>query len=211
MRTLRIRAAATLALAAATLGFAASGEAQKPPKAGSVSLKSSADTVTFSAPVTLTGSVKGAKAGVAVSLERRAATSATFVPAAMATTNAHGDFSFVQRPAVNTVYRVLAASTPPAQSQDVSTSVRPLVGLRVGDTTPRRGQRVPSRGPAPPPHDGMRVAIQRRRADGTWLTVAAPRLRDAGSVYSRYRKLLRIRRTGTYRTVLAAHAAHAEG
>ena len=47
--------------------------------------------------------------------------------------------------------------------------VSPLVGLRVSDTTPSAGQRVRFRGTVRPPHDGTRVAIQRKRADGTWL------------------------------------------
>ena len=59
------------------------------------------------------------------------------------------------------------------------------------------------RGTVRPQHDGTRVAIQRKRADGTWATVRTPLLRDAGSAYSRYSKRIRIRRSGTYRTVIA--------
>ena len=198
------------AVAAATLVFAATGEAQKP-KAGPVTLKASADTITFASPTTLTGSVQGEKGGVVVSLERRATTSAAFVPAGTAITDAKGDFSFTERPGENTVYRVTAATAPPATSPELTISVAPRVGLRVGDSTPRKGQRVRFRGTVRPPHDGRRVAIQRRRADGGWRTVARPRLRDAGSVYSRYSKRLRIRRTGTYRTVIGAHADHVRG
>ena len=62
-----------------------------------------------------------------------------------------------------------------------------------------------------PQHDGMRVAIQRKRADGSWATVRTAALRDAGSSFSRYSKKIRIRRSGTFRTVLGAHADHAEG
>jgi hypothetical protein len=201
---------ATAAMVAA-IALAAPGVAQKPPKAGSITLKASADQVTFSNPVTLTGKVKGAKAGVMVSLERRPTDAAAFVPAATVATDRNGDFSFTQRPSRNTVYRATAATTPPATSGEVTTAVAPLVGLRVGDSTPRKGQRVRFRGTVRPQHDGMRVSIQRKRRDGTWAMVAMPRLRDAGSAYSRYSKRLRIRRSGTYRTVIAAHADHAEG
>jgi hypothetical protein len=201
------------ATAALVVGLAlvAPGVAQKPPKPGSLTLRTSADQVTFSNPVTLNGKVKGAKAGVLVSLERRSTDAAAFVPAATVATNRNGDFSFTQRPSKSTVYRATAATTPPAVSREVTTAVAPLVGLRVGDRTPRKGQRVRFRGTVRPQHDGTRVAIQRKRRDGTWATVATPRLRDAGSAYSRYSKRLRIRRTGTYRTVIAAHADHAEG
>jgi hypothetical protein len=196
---------------AAALTISATGLAQKPPKAGSVTLKASADKIVYSAPVTLTGKVKGAKAGVVVTLQRRAADATTFVPAGTATTDGNGDYTFTQRPAVSSVFRATAGTTPPETSADAPVAVAPLVGLRVSDTTPAKGQRVRFRGTVRPQHDGTRVAIQRKRADGTWVTVRSPLLRDAGSAYSRYSKRIRIRRNGTYRTVIAAHADHAEG
>ena len=196
---------------AAALTISATGLAQKPPKAGDVTLKASAAQVTFSTPVTLTGKVKGAKGGVVVSLERRDADATTFVPAGTATTDGQGDYTFTQRPAKSSVFRATAATTPPATSADTPVAVAPLVGLKVSDSTPSKGQRVRFRGTVRPQHDGTRVAIQRKRADGTWVTVKTPLLRDAGSTYSRYSKRFRIRRNGTYRTVIAAHADHAEG
>ena len=206
MRTLLILGALSAALV-----LTAVSEAQKPPKAGAVTLKASADQVTYSTPVTLTGKVKGAKAGVIVSLERRAADATAFVPAGTATTDGTGAYTFTQRPAKSSVFRATAATTPPATSADTPVAVAPLVGLKVSDATPRKGQRVRFRGTVRPQHDGTRVAIQRKKADGTWTTVKTPLLRDAGSAFSRYSKRFRIRRTGTYRTVIAAHADHAEG
>jgi hypothetical protein len=197
-----------LAILAASLGFAASGNAQKPGKSGQVTLKASADTITFSTPVTLTGAVKGAKGGVPVTLLRRATTATEFTPAATSTTDGQGKFSFTERPKANTVYRAMAAT---AVSPDVTELVRPLVGLKVSDSTPRKGQRVRFHGSVRPPHDGTRVAIQKRRADGSWVTVATPVLVDAGSTFSTYSKRLRIRRSGTYRTLFTADADHAEG
>jgi hypothetical protein len=167
--------------------------------------------VTFSRPVTLTGSVKGARAGVVVSLERRATTTPVFEPAMTTTTDAKGDYRFVASPDSNSIFRVTAATTPPVQSGELAVAVRPRVGLRVGDTTPRKGQRVRFRGTVRPAHDGRRVSIQRRRADGTWARVARPRLRDAGDTFSRYARRLRIRRTGTYRVRIAGHADHVAG
>jgi hypothetical protein len=202
-----------LAVVLAVLGYATAGDAQNAPKpkAAKVTLTASADTVTFSQPVTLAGQVKGAKAGVPVTLERRPTTATAFVPAGTTSTDAQGRFSFVLRPTVNTVYRATASTVPAAQSPEVTTLVRPLIGLKVSDTTPRKGERVRFKGTVRPPHDGRPVWIQRRHADGTWGTVATPRLRDAGDVYSRYSRRLRIRRTGTYRTVMPADADHAIG
>ena len=205
---IRLIAAAAIAL---LLVIAATSQAQKPPKAGSVTLKASADSVTYSTPVTLTGKVKGAKAGVVVSLERRAADATAFVPAGTATTDGTGSYTFTQRPAKSSVFRATAATTPPATSADTPVAVAPLVGLKVSDATPRKGQRVRFSGTVRPQHDGTRVAIQRKKADGTWATVKTAVLRDAGSAFSRYSKRFRIRRTSTYRTVIAAHADHAEG
>jgi hypothetical protein len=205
---IRLIAAAAVAL---LLVIAATSQAQKPPKAGSVTLTASAASVTYSTPVTLTGKVKGAKAGVVVSLERRAADATAFVPAGTATTDGTGSYTFTQRPAKSSVFRATAATTPPATSADTPVAVAPLVGLKVSDATPRKGQRVRFSGTVRPQHDGTRVAIQRKKADGTWATVKTAVLRDAGSAFSRYSKRFRIRRTGTYRTVIAAHADHAEG
>jgi hypothetical protein len=203
--------AVTLFALAAALAIASEGEAQKPPKPGATTLRASADQVTFSTPVALTGKVKGGKQGIVVTLEQRAADATAFAPAGTATTDPNGDFAFAQRPAKSSVYRVTAATTPPASSPDVAVAVAPLVGLKVSDATPRKGRRVRFSGTVRPQHDGTRVAIQRKRADGTWATVRSPLLRDAGSRFSRYSKRIRIRRSGTYRTVIAAHADHAEG
>jgi len=206
MRIRLLLASAVFAVALA-LAVASEGQAQKPPKSGAVTLKASAEKVTFSTPVALTGKVKGGKQGIPVALERRDADQTAFVPAGTATTDANGDFSFAQRPSASSVYRVTAGTET---SPDVAVAVAPLVGLKVGDSTPRKGQRVRFRGTVRPKHNGTRVAIQRKRADGTWVTVRTPLLRN-GTGYSTYSKRIRIRRSGTYRTVIAAHADHAEG
>ena len=205
---MRLYLAAAIFAIAVVLAITSEGQAQKPPKPGSTTLKASAQQLTFSQPVALSGKVKGAKQGVVVTLERRAINATAFAPAGTAVTDAQGDFSFADRPAKSSVYRATAAT---AASLDVTVAVAPLVGLKVGDTTPRKGQRVRFKGTVRPQHDGMRVAIQRKRADGSWVTVRTPRLRDTGRSYSRYAKRIRIRRSGTSRTVIGAHADHAEG
>jgi len=205
---LRLVIAATVLTVAVVLAITSEGEAQKPPKPGTTTLKASAQQVTFSQPIALSGKVKGAKQGVTVTIERRAVNSTTYGPAGTATTDANGDFSFADRPAKSSVYKATAGT---AASPEVAVAVAPLVGLKVGDSTPRKGQRVRFKGTVRPQHDGTRVAIQRKRADGTWVTVRSPLLRDAGSTYSRYSKRIRIRRSGTYRTVIGAHADHAQG
>jgi hypothetical protein len=205
---LRLVIAATVLTVAVVLAITSEGEAQKPPKPGATTLKASAQQLTFSQPVALSGKVKGAKQATGVTLERRAANATAFVPAGTATTDANGDFSFADRPAKSSVYRVTSGT---AASREVAVAVAPLVGLKVGDSTPRRGRRVRLKGTVRPQHDGARVAIQRKAADGSWSTVRTVTLRDAGSRYSSYSKRIKIRRSGTFRTVIAAHADHAAG
>ena len=173
---LRLIIAASVLTVAVVLAIASEGSAQKPPKPGATSLKASAQQVTFSQPIALSGKVKGAKQGVTVTIERRAVNSTTYGPAGTATTDANGDFSFADRPAKSSVYKATAGT---AASPEVAVAVAPLVGLKVGDSTPRKGQRVRFKGTVRPQHDGTRVAIQRKRADGSWVTARSPRLRDA--------------------------------
>jgi hypothetical protein len=205
---------AGLAIAFIALLSAATGSAQKPPKPpgqAAVTLQASANPVTFSRPLTLSGSVKGARAGVVVTLESRAPTATAYAPVGTATTDQKGDYTFSPRPRANTVYRVTAATAPPVQSAELLVRVSPLVGLRVSDTTPRAGQRVRFRGTVRPPHDGRLVAIQRKGADGKFVTVARTRLRDAGDEFSRYGRRVRVRSTGVYRTRVTGHDDHATG
>ena len=206
--TPRLLFAFSLLAIAVVLAIASESEAQKPPKPGATTLKASAKQVRFSSPVELRGKVKGAKQATAVTLERRDADGGVYVPAGTATTDANGDFVFSDRPSENAVYK---ATSGTASSLEVAVAVAPIVGLKVSDATPRKGQRVRFKGTVRPQHDGMRVAIQRKRADGSWATVRTAALRDAGSSFSRYSKKIRIRRSGTFRTVLGAHADHAEG
>ena len=214
MRTLLF---AGLALIAVMLVAAATSSAQKPPKPpkppgmADVTLTAGANPVTFSHPLELKGSVKGARAGVVVTLEGRAPTETVFAPLGTATTDQKGDYAFTQRPSANTVYRATAAATPPVQSAELLVRVMPLVGLRVSDTTPSVGQRVRFRGTVRPAHDGRLLAIQRKGADGKFVTVARTRLRDAGDTFSRYARRVRVRRTGTYRTRVVGHNDHATG
>jgi hypothetical protein len=211
MRNLAVLAAAGSALA---LVAAAPAPAQKPkpaPGTQNVTLKASTDLTTYSTPVSLSADVKGAKAAVAVTLQRRASTATDFATATTATTDANGRVTFSQRPSRNTVYRVVVGTTPPAQSAETLVRVRPLVGLRVSDSTPRRGQRVRFSGTVRPQHDGRTVHVQRKRADGSYGTVFRTSLRDAGSAYSSYSRRVTVRRTGTYRVRILGHDDHATG
>jgi hypothetical protein len=205
------RIAAAIAIAALCPVAADAAKPPKPPGGGSGNLTLTAQptTIVSGKPVTLSGKLTGANnAGRSVSLRADPFPFDTFANAATATTNAQGDYSLTQHPTANTRYQARRGND---ESAIVTVLVRPAVSLRLSDSTPRRGQRVRFSGQACPEHDGSKVAVQRRTAAG-FRTVARATLKDIpGSTCSSYVRGLRVRRNGTYRTVLPGHADHATG
>jgi hypothetical protein len=201
--------AALGAIAALPLGAAA----QKP-KDNKVTLSAAPNPIRFANATTLSGKVTGPDhAGVAVTLRADPFPVDADSGVATATTDANGDFQLTGiMPDRNTRYSVSAKTSPPVESAVVDVLVRVRVTLRLGDATPRVGQRVRFFGSAAPQHDGSVVRIQRRRATGSWKTVGLTLLRDAGDERSRYSRRLRIRRDGTYRArVIAVDGDHLSG
>jgi hypothetical protein len=176
---------------------------------GNLTLAAKPGTVTFGRSVTLSGKLTGANnGGRTVTLRSDPFPFDNFNNAGTATTNTQGDYSFSQKPTVNTRYQSRSGNE---ESGIVTVPVRPTVGLRLSDSTPRMGQRVRFAGRVCPEHDGRRVAIQRRTPAG-FRTVARATLKDVpGSTCSRYARRLTVRRDSIYRTVLPAHSDHARG
>ena len=203
-----------LLAAVAVLAPVAASAAQKPPKPPGqqgVTLRLSAAQVTFSQPVTSTASVKGVKAGVGVTLQRRPSTSQTWSDVETKPTDAKGDASFSTRPRRNDFYRAIARTTPEQTSAEALVNVAPLVGFRVSDSTPRAGQRVRFSGTVRPRHNGRRVYVQRKLGAGSFVTIRKATLRAATSTYSKYSLRVRVRRTATYRVRILGHADHVMG
>jgi hypothetical protein len=204
---------AALAIAPQVLAQGNSGKSTPP--ANAVNLDAKPNPVVFSAVTTLSGKVSGdTKAGVVIRFEQDTTKpyGDRYTPAALtATTKAGGQFTLAYKPAVNTQLRAIAQASPPVTSNARLVMVRPLVGLRVSDSTPRRGSLVTFSGSVFPPHDGQRALIQRRTASGGWLTVARPGLRDAGTVKSTYTRRLRIFRDAVYRVKVAGDGDHVNG
>jgi hypothetical protein len=120
-------------------------------------------------------------------------------------TDAQGNYSFVRSPTVNTNYQVRRGGV---ESQTVTVAVKPRVSLRFGDRTPPAGKRIRLSGKVCPEHDGGTLEIQRRKAPKQWRTVARVTMADAGTCSS-YRRRLRVRRDGGFRTFFAADSDHA--
>ena len=132
-------------------------------------------------------------------------------PLARTTTNGNGFYTFTIAPARNTNYRVRTNTDPRQLSGNFKLHVRMRINRRVGDRTPRRGQRVAFVGAVAPAHDGEIIRIQRRGSDGVFRTVARTRLTDAGDEFqtnSFYERRLRIRRDGTFRAQVSGDGDH---
>jgi hypothetical protein len=207
------RIAVALILGAASVAVvSAAAAAPKPPKPGkgsTLTIAAAPNPVTFRRVVTISGRLNGPnKSGQTVQLLADGYPYGGNAPVATAVTDANGDYAFSRRPPVNTRYQTKVANVT---STEITALVRPAVGLRLSDYTPRKRQRVRFRGRVCPAHNGSRVAIQRRFATG-YRTIARATLAPVvGSSCSSYKRTLRPRRDGRFRTVIAAHADHARG
>lgn len=206
----------------ASLALVPAAAAQKPPKPpkstptpASFTLDAKPNPLVFGGTATLSGRLPGPMAGgVSVRLEQDATLPLgdKFQPTALVTTSApNGAFSFAVKPPVSTQYRVVAKTSPDTTSRPRLISVRTRVGLRLSDSTPRRGARVRFSGSVLPAHDGATLRLQRRTSNGGFTTVATTTLRDAGTARSTYSRFLRIRRDGVYRVKLAGDSDHVNG
>jgi len=178
--------------------------------AGNPSLRASPNPVLSGRTLTLTGKLTGANnSGQQVTLRSDPFPFGVFGNVvATATTDANGDFTFTQKPTLNTNY---VARRGGDESSPVTVAVQPRVGLRLSDYTPRRGQSVRFFGRVCPQHNGSTVAIQRRFSTG-YRTVRRATLRAIpGSGCSSWTRTFRVRRSSRYRTVIGAHADHIRG
>lgn len=214
--------AGLIAMSALTLTpqVLAQGNSSKPPPppapaAVTVSIAAKPNPIVFSGLTTVSGRVSNPKkAGVTVRLEQD--TTAPYGDAyklttLTATTNPNGDYSFAAKPLVNTSFRAVAQTSPNVRSGGSFVRVRTLVGVRLSDSTPRRGSLVRFYGSVFPAHDGARALIQRRTSSGGFVTVARPLLVDAGTARSTYARRIRIFRDGVYRVKVAKDGDHANG
>lgn len=207
-----------LAIALVPAGTAAAQKPPKPPKPapGSTALTFDAKptTIVFGSPTALSGRLSSNTAGVTVRLEedntRPYGDSYKFTGKTTTTAN-NGSYAFSVKPSQNTQYRAVAQASPPVTSAPKLVLVRYLVGLRISDSTPRRGSLVRFSGSVFPAHDGRSVSIQKRSPTGRFVTVSRTTLRDAGTVKSVYSKRIRIFSGGVYRVKIVGDGDHING
>lgn len=184
----------------------ANAQGQQP---GNLTL-SAPDTVKFGRSVTLTGRLTGPNnENRSVTLREDLFPFEAFADVGSATTNTQGEYVIVRTPNVNARFQAIV---PGEDSQIVTVGVSPTISLQLSDRTPRAGSRVRFSGRVCPEHDGASLKVQRRVAPKDWRTVAGTVLLDApGTTCSNYSRRVRVRRDGTYRTLVAAHDDHAQG
>jgi hypothetical protein len=215
-RNNKARPLLALALASAAMMLAAAhgaGAAPVPVK-GDLTISAADATIVYGRSTQTSGRLKGTnlKAGVPVMLQQKPYPySVDYETVDTGTTSTNGSYSFSGvSPLENTRYRVVS-TVPDATSAEVLVKVRIKVVLRLGDSTPRRGQRVRFHGTASPEHDGRTVYIQRLSFTGRWHTVKKTILKDAGTELSTFSTRIRVRRSGTYRARVFHDANHEDG
>ena len=205
-------AALALTVPLATADHRAGHPGKPPPGTGNLTINATPNPVLFGRSTTISGRLHGNdNAGKTIELQSDAYPYATQYdpkPETTTTTNADGDYTFTVAPKVNTNYRTMAQIEPPAFSDNEQVGVKMRITRTVSDTTPRVGQVVTFAGTVKPAHDGRTVYIQRRRADGTWRTVASDTLDAAPGDVSTYERDLRINRDGVFRVKVNTHADH---
>jgi hypothetical protein len=166
--------------------------------------------VKFGGTVSLSGKLTGQNnSGRNVDVQKDPFPFGTFEPAGTVQTNASGDWTFADKPTVNTHYR---ATSAPAESKTVDVNVRPAISLTLSDRTPAVRQRVRFSGRLCPEHDGTAVALQIRVAPNQWRNLRTLVLKDIpGETCSSYARTLRPRRTRAYRVHFNGDADHVAG
>jgi hypothetical protein len=195
---------ASLALASAALGDHKPGHS---PGQGAADVTINATSpIVWGRATTITGTVKGAAAGVLVDLQSDPFpfSDSEFAKEATVPTDAKGGYRLAPLPTLNTRYRVVAQTSPPVTSAVAVVLVQIRVKVAVSDSTPRSGTRVTFSGTACPQHDGNLVYLQRRTSTGSFATVARTKLVDAGDVCSKYSRRIVVNSDGVYRVKVSS-------
>jgi hypothetical protein len=119
--------------------------------------------------------------------------------------NADGTYAFAFTAALGTTQFQVKATTTPAFTSAIATmNVASLISLHV-HTHVRKGHLLRMSGSVLPAQDGLIVKIQKRGRDGVFRTVAHTTLNHSSAARSIYSRRLRIKRSGTYQTVVVSN------
>ena len=118
--------------------------------------------------------------------------------------NPDGTYSFAFTAAqITSQIEIRASTNPPFTTAPVTVPVASLISLHVRSRV-RKGHLLRFAGSVLPAQDGLIVQIQKRDRTGTFRTVAHTNLRHKNAGRSVYSRRLRMKRTGTFRTVVVS-------
>jgi hypothetical protein len=188
--------------------------------ATSLSSAVSSSTVTYGESTTVSGKLTRSSNGKVLSGQKvglyRKYPGGSYAKIATATTNSKGNVSFSVKPSKNASYQLrhkYAGRNGPGydsvRSAARTIQVRTKVGLAASTTRPKAGTTVKLSATVSPKHAGHDVVLQRRRADGTWKTVARSTLNSSSS--RTFKVTAGSKTVGTYRVVVPKHHDHAKG
>jgi hypothetical protein len=133
-----------------------------------LTIKSSADPISYGAPITIEGVLKGG-AGKTITLLSHAKGIKTFSPANTIVAGPSGEYKFVQTPLINTFYRVTGGGL---NSAVVVEGVKYLLTAGVSATKVLAGQPLTFSGTVTPSHKGKTVYLERENLFGGGFHVA---------------------------------------
>jgi hypothetical protein len=165
----------------------------------------------FTKPFTISGQLVGSGAANAtVTLLGRAFPFTTpFVQVGNSiVSNPDGTYSFaITAASITTQFEIHANTNPPITTPVATVPVASLISLHVRSRVGKNGL-LRFAGSVLPAQDGLIVKIQKRDSAGNFHTVAHTNLRHANAAKSSYSRRLRIKRRGTYRTLVQSAGAN---
>ncbi len=141
----------------------------------------SATTIDFGSSTTITGTLTDG-AATSVTLYGRALHHGRFRPLAAGTTDAGGNYSFVQSPTRNAIYKVRATTDARRHTAPLFVGVHDVLSIAPSASTATVGDVVTFTGSVQPDKTGHVIVLQRLDS-GIWHSVAIGRV-GAGSAYS---------------------------
>jgi hypothetical protein len=144
-----------------------------------LTIQSSPAPIAYGQPVTISGTAAEAPAKTVTLLARTG--SGDFAPAATATTDASGNYSFTEALSQSTYYRVSDADT---RSTVLFVGVRRTLAADPLPSTLPAGQQVTFTGSVTPADEGLPVYAERENASGTGFHIVASASVDGAGTYS---------------------------
>jgi phospholipase C len=148
-----------------------------------VTLKASPNPSVAGQPIGLSGTVRGVKGGVTVTLWSRQANQGLFHASLKAKTGPHGGFKFLMRPGAITTNRYWFATARQDRSGTVSESVQAAITVSSSDNIPPPGETVAFSGHIAPSYAGHKFELQ-ENAGNSWQVLARPWLDRNSNFYT---------------------------